>query len=272
MKRKYKPGDKRYVDFIGDGSVNADKLRWCKRCEQWIPPPYIHTCSSSFDTVKCLNCKEEKPIGEFWKTHKRKSGITTWCKNCNRIYSKKYYLKTKADKTAYRFGVKAAEYRKKWRDQNRSRIKIVNRKWRKDHPEEVRAIALKHDRAKRTTVRGRLRNRISGALWRVLRENKSNRPWESLVGYGVEDLKKHLESQFTDGMSWDNVGQWHIDHIMPESRFHYEKPEDPEFKVCWGLANLQPMWAKDNMQKQNMTPEEWRIKQNERKTQAPVHQ
>jgi hypothetical protein len=42
--RKYAKGDKRYIDFVEDGAVNADKLRWCKSCEQWIPPPGIHTC------------------------------------------------------------------------------------------------------------------------------------------------------------------------------------------------------------------------------------
>lgn len=67
-----------------------------------------------------------------------------------------------------------------------------------------------------------------------------------------------MESQFRNGMKWNNMGAWHIDHIVPKSRFHYEKPEDPEFKVCWGLANLQPLWAKDNLSKRDRTMEEWK--------------
>lgn len=52
MKRKYKQGNKVYHDFIEDGAVNADHLRWCKRCQQWIPPPGIHTCLATPDAVK----------------------------------------------------------------------------------------------------------------------------------------------------------------------------------------------------------------------------
>ena len=43
----------------------------------------------------------------------------------------------------------------------------------------------------------------------------------------------------------------HIDHIVPKSHFRYEKPEDLQFKECWALHNLQPMWAKENLVKGN---------------------
>jgi len=84
-----------------------------------------------------------------------------------------------------------------------------------------------------------------------LRANKAGRTWESLVGYSVWDLQVHLQSKFTDGMTWERFlkGEIHIDHIIPKSRFHYETPDDPEFKICWGLNNLQPLWAKDNLSK-----------------------
>ena len=92
---------------------------------------------------------------------------------------------------------------------------------------------------------------------RALRGNKNGCRWEVLLGYTVGDLRKHLESRFTIGMTWINMGGWHIDHIVPKSRFNYNKPEDPEFKVCWGLANLQPLWGTDNSSKKNKTMDEW---------------
>ncbi len=95
------------------------------------------------------------------------------------------------------------------------------------------------------------------AIYDSLRKRKDGHRWEVLVGYTIEDLKKHLEGLFLEGMSWENIGKWHIDHRVPLSRFHYEHPEEQEFRVCWSLSNLQPMWACDNLSKNDKTPEEW---------------
>lgn len=95
----------------------------------------------------------------------------------------------------------------------------------------------------------RLSNRIGTAMWESLKKNKHRRPWLSLVDYTLDDLRRHLESKFVDGMTWENMGQWHIDHRRPRSSFSYTKPEDAEFKECWSLANLQPLWAVENLRK-----------------------
>jgi len=63
--------------------------------------------------------------------------------------------------------------------------------------------------------------------------------------------KNHLEKQFKDGMTWDNYGDWHIDHIRPISSFNFKSYEDKEFKECWDLNNLQPLWAEENIRKHN---------------------
>lgn len=67
--------------------------------------------------------------------------------------------------------------------------------------------------------------------------------------YSIEDLHSHIESQFKDGMSWDNRSEWHIDHIIPVSHFNYDSPYHPEFVFCWSLFNMRPLWASDNMSK-----------------------
>ncbi len=89
----------------------------------------------------------------------------------------------------------------------------------------------------------RMRKSLNG-----IKESKS---WESLVNYKLEDLKKHLEKQFKEGMSWDNYGEWHIDHIIPVSNFIIDSVESEEFKKCWDLNNLQPLWADENIKKSN---------------------
>lgn len=67
--------------------------------------------------------------------------------------------------------------------------------------------------------------------------------------YSIENLKKHLESKFEPGMSWENYGSWHIDHIRPDSSFKYDKMSDDQFLESWSLSNLQPLWAMDNFRK-----------------------
>lgn len=72
---------------------------------------------------------------------------------------------------------------------------------------------------------------------------------EAFAGYSVEDLKKHLEKQFTKGMNWQRFmsGEIHIDHIIPLSSF--DRTNEDEVKAAWHLSNLRPLWAGDNKRK-----------------------
>lgn len=98
----------------------------------------------------------------------------------------------------------------------------------------------------------RLHSNISGAVRNGL-AGKGRRRWEDLVGYTAERLKEHLERQFTRGMGWHNYGRgsgkWHIDHIVPQSAFTFSSPDDPEFRACWALTNLRPLWGDKNISK-----------------------
>lgn len=64
----------------------------------------------------------------------------------------------------------------------------------------------------------------------------------NVLGYSVDDLINHLESQFEPGMSWSNYGEWEIDHIKPDSWFNYSSCEEDSFKDSWKLENLRPYW------------------------------
>ena len=87
----------------------------------------------------------------------------------------------------------------------------------------------------------------------------------NLVGCTVEKLKYHLERQFKDGMTWFNYGVfgWHIDHIIPCSKFDLSKLE--EQKKCFHFTNLQPLWAADNIKKSNKVNYERRYYAEEKK-------
>jgi len=67
------------------------------------------------------------------------------------------------------------------------------------------------------------------------------------LGYSADDLKEHLQSQFTEGMSWGNHGEWDIDHIRPVTNFSLDTSVS---EVC-ALENLQPLWKVDNLVKGN---------------------
>ena len=98
----------------------------------------------------------------------------------------------------------------------------------------------------------RLNRSTSTLIWKALTGKKAGRKWEKLVGYTINDLTKHLEKQFDDKMSWDNYGiYWWVDHAKPRSLFKFETAEDPEFRRCWALSNLQPMERIINIQKGN---------------------
>jgi hypothetical protein len=100
----------------------------------------------------------------------------------------------------------------------------------------------------RSTPEGMLDHRMSQSVREALRGAKRRCKWEDLVGYSVDELKAHLESKFTEGMSWEKFfgGRIHIDHIMPRMNFNYSCANDPQFKQCWALSNLRPSWPKQN--------------------------
>jgi 5-methylcytosine-specific restriction endonuclease McrA len=79
---------------------------------------------------------------------------------------------------------------------------------------------------------------------------------EQILGYSINTLKLHLESQFDDKMTWDNYGSyWVVDHIIPLISFEYTDENDEEFKKCWALTNLQPLTDAENNKKSDKLPD-----------------
>lgn len=94
-----------------------------------------------------------------------------------------------------------------------------------------------------------LANRVRTMLRQSLKGNKNTTKSESLLGYTIELLRFHLEVCFKEGMSWENMSEWHIDHVRPLSSFSIKGPDCADFKKAWSLENLQPLWAIDNLRK-----------------------
>ena len=184
----------------------------------------------------CSKCGEAKEAKEFHKSPKKPSGLS----------SRNNYLKHKDERAP------AARARvKEWRGANRERALSNSKAWAEANPEAVRESQKRCNRKYRSTPKGKLTSGISRSINSSLRSGaKAGRHWETLVDFTIDQLKDHLEKQFTPDMTWGNHGAyWHIDHKIPIAVFNYEKPEHLDFRLCWSLKNLQPLAARKNMSK-----------------------
>jgi len=109
-----------------------------------------------------------------------------------------------------------------------------------------------NNKDKVNSPKNKIAKNMRWAISRSLHGGKRSKKTQDILGYTITELKRHLEKQFLSGMSWDNYGYygWHIDHIKPIAAFNYTSIHDSEFKECWALDNLRPLWAKDNISKQ----------------------
>lgn len=89
------------------------------------------------------------------------------------------------------------------------------------------------------TLRCRIYSAIQRKSWR------KDGTTEQLVGADCATVKKHIEDLFADGMTWENHGEWHIDHIVPLASAKTEE----EIKKLFHYTNLQPLWAEENLKK-----------------------
>ena len=144
-----------------------------------------------------------------------------------RLTDKKYREKNKK---------KIAKNKKKYAQLNKEKIKIYKNNWYNNK--------LKNDIEFR--ILRRIRNRIYYALIKQ-RNIRKIESFTSLVGTNKENLWKHLESTFKSGMTKENYGKWHIDHIKPCAAFNLI--DIKEQRKCFHYTNLQALWAKENLSK-----------------------
>ena len=177
---------------------------------------------------KCIKCKKDKTVNEFYKNKTFKDDLDSSCKECKLKYQKKYQQEN---------AVNIAGYKREYRESHKDKINLGLKKRRDKNP------AIK------------LNDSVSVNIRQSLQNNKHGRRWEGLVGYTCSELMKHLEKQFTEGMAWQNYGwgnnKWNIDHIIPISSFNITSYNCKGFKDCWALDNLQPLWHVYNMEKGN---------------------
>jgi len=212
---------------------------------------------------KCSKCLLEKAISEFY-LDKRFNIPRSKCKSCCSNYNAEQFknlptekkqnmnIKRKAIRKNPLIKAKEKSYNQQYYSNpiNASKKRLRMREYFSNPKNIQRRKEL--NKIKRQNPIYKLHANISIHINHCLKSTitpKNKRKWENLVGYSLNDLKKHLESLFINGMSWDNYGQWHIDHKIPKSSFNITSDSCDAFKQCWSLSNLQPLWATDNLKK-----------------------
>jgi hypothetical protein len=202
-------------------------------------------------TKICSKCQENKNVSDFYKDKTRKDGYRSRCKICCNIESGEYQklkpeISRKKSKTfREKHPTKVKEIYKKWRSNNISKEQKRSNEWKKNNRDKVN-IYKKNIRNLDPVVKlvDNVRNRINQYI-KHSNISKHNKTFD-IVGCSPEFLKEYLEKQFTNGMSWELMGQHiHIDHIIPLSS---AKTEEEVYKLCH-YTNLQPLWAEDNLKK-----------------------
>ncbi len=185
----------------------------------------------------CTKCNQTKELTEFQKDRTHRDGHRTRCKVCYNAHYKKY-RKNNREKERIRV--------KKWRETNREKVKASNRK-RNQRPEVKKQRNARIRERRKTDPQFRLARNLRRRLHSALKGKNKSASTMALLGCTVSHLKDHLEKQFLPRMTWENYGTWHADHMMPCASFDLEDPEQQ--RQCFHYTNLQPMWATENMSK-----------------------
>jgi len=146
------------------------------------------------------------------------------------------------------------KYTKNWYEENKEHRKEYLKKYREKNIDKIRKVKRDYERnRKHNDPTYKLIANFRTAIYTVLKENNMDKygHYFDILRYSPEELVVHLENQFTEGMEWDNYGEWHVDHRLPITSFKFKEVGDNEFMRCWELNNLQPMWGDENISKSN---------------------
>ena len=212
---------------------------------------------------KCSTCGKIKTLNSFSKNKNEKDGFHYRCKDC----AKKYYENNKEYLIAHTKAWRALNkehlklYNKKYNLENKEKISKRQKRYREEHKIELSLYSKEYSKRNKNRIRAYVKHRLKtdlnfklkeylrGRVRCALRGNPKLETTMKLVGCSITKLKQHLEKQFKLGMSWKNygLGGWEIDHIIPCIKFDMTKLE--EQKACFNYKNLQPLWARENRQK-----------------------
>ena len=240
---------KSFDEFTKDKNSKDGHSRYCKPCRKVMKhESYLRNRESHL--AKCKEYRDNNP--------EKVSAVKKKCYHSKKEQyaerSKQYYLENKEMMLK-----RSAEYREKNRaeirrrgakyySQNREKLIQKQNDYQRRNAQKRNAYSKQYVKNKRqndklyalrTNIRGRFKFELA---------KRGESKWikaNEYLGCSWLELRAHLESQFTDGMTWDNYGEWHVDHIVPLA---IAEDRDELIKLCHH-TNLRPLWAFDNISK-----------------------
>ncbi len=201
-------------------------------------------------TKKCTKCGEEKELIHFSKKSDTADGLRNICKKCQKYYAKKYYIKNKGKINNCKkiFLVKNPGYNRDYYRRNVEKLRASSKKW---HSENLCYFRDYYKNRKKSDIEYRISSNLRSRIRAAISNQYGCKAYKTtdLIGCSISECRKMIGNKFEYAMSWENYGEWHIDHIRPLSSFDLTCPEQQ--KIAFHYTNLQPLWADDNRMKSN---------------------
>lgn len=181
---------------------------------------------------RCNKCGRELDESEFNKDSAAKDGLKTLCKSCCKAYKQAIREKTLAYSKEYNKRDYVKQQKQEYYNNNKNTIseRDVKRK-QEDLTYDINCKTIK-------SIGGVLAGRSRSSMY------------FDVLGYSTIQFKHHIETLFSENMTWDNYGTyWELDHIIPKSKFVFNSTRDLQYKICWSMLNLRPVEVDYNRQR-----------------------
>ena len=179
------------------------------------------------DIKKCSSCFISKPVTDFHKDKKGKFGTRANCKSCRNNDSER-------------------ARRRDWYHKNKEQRQKKIKEYSLSYNERRKEL---HKERQSNDINYRIKRALRSRLYSAIKNNSKEASAVNDIGCSIEFFKHYIESKFSINMTWNNYGEWHIDHIIPISKFDLSKRSE-QLKACH-YTNLQPLWSEDNIKKSN---------------------
>ena len=203
--------------------IEGVECKKCGKCQKWLDIKHFVYCKQSWDKLRntCNPCLSEE-------RKKNKDRMTK--------YNKQYWIHTKEQQT---------ERHKEWKKANREHINKYSREYKRVWEKKQRE----------TNPSFKILKNLRCRLYKAVTSQNVTKCGSTLdlIGCSIDFLKGYLAGKFEQGMTWENYGEWHIDHRIPCASFDFT--QESEQKKCFHYTNLQPMWGSENISKGATVPE-----------------
>ena len=233
--------EKLLCEFVKDKSRKDEVRNVCKFCNNITAKEYTKKyVKNNPEKIKNtqLKYREKNREKEVERSKKYRENNSEKIKESQKLY---YWCNRE----------KRLENREKWFEKNKEKATKTQQNYLKNNKEKINTNRRKNHHKKYQTdvlykLKVNVRNRVKMFLKSKNFDLDINRIYD-IVGCSPEELRDYLSTKFTEGMLWENYGEWHIDHIIPISSAN---TKDDVYRLSH-YTNLQPLWKEDNLKKGN---------------------